>query len=184
MVSSVLLSWWPWGLATAVLLCWCVGAVNRLLRLRMSIAQAFAALAPVWQRRLAWVQAHAFAPGSQAGQRLAAARGQCALALEQAGKKPHICARIHSLALAGNALDAAWAAASAEALPPSANASRPDADGTTWDALGHQALPLQMAFNAHVARYNRAVTLFPASMLAFLLRLKRAAPLPVAPGGA
>lgn len=175
-LSSVL-AWWPWGLAAAVLLFWCVGASSRLLRLRAAIAQTFDLLAPVWQRRLEWVQARAFAPESQVGQRLAAARNQCELALEQAVKKPFDAARIQSLALAGNVLDAVWATAVAEVLPPIE--AKPDAGGLTWDALWHQALPLQAAFNAQVARYNRAIALFPASVLALALRFRRAAPLPI-----
>ena len=178
-VSSVL-SWWPWGLAVAVGLFWMVGAVSRLRRLRAAIAQAFGALVPVWQRRLAWVQARAGASGSETGQRLTAACGQCALVLEQACKKPFDAARIQSLALAGNALDAAWAAAAA-GLPP--DDAKSDAGGLTWDALGHQALPLEMAFNIQVARYNRAIALFPASVLALALRFKRAEPLPASGGG-
>jgi LemA protein len=179
-VSSVLLSWWPWELAAVIVLCWGVGACSRLLRLRAAVARAFAALAPVWQRRLAWVQARSFEPESANGQRLAAARGQCALILEQACKKPIEAARIQSFALAGNALDAAWTAAAAEMRPSTDTKS--EAGGLTWDALGHQALPLQMAFNVQVARYNRAVALFPASVLAFALRFKRAEFLPVSEG--
>jgi hypothetical protein len=140
--------------------------------LRAAIAQAFAALAPVWQRRLTWVQAHRFAPESQNGGRLTAARHQCALILEQACKKPLDVTRIQSLMLAENALDAAWAAAAADVLPTTD--AKSDTGGLTWDALGHQALPLQMAFNAQVVRYNRAIVLFPASVLAFVLRFKRA----------
>jgi LemA protein len=170
-------------LAVVVLLCWCVGAASRLLRLRAAVARAFAALALVLQRRLTWVQERTLAPQSQVGQRLAAARSQCALALEQASKRPLDAARIQSLALAGNALDAVWAAAE-QAPPPDAKSdTKPDAGGLTWDALRHQALPLQITFNDQVARHNRAVTLFPASVLAFVLRFKPAAPLPVAQGG-
>ena len=173
-------SWWPWGLVAAVLLFWGVGACSRMLRLRAAIAQAFAALAPAWQRRLAWVQTRAFAPESEAGQRLAAALSQCALVLEQACKKPADAACIQSLALAGRVLDAAWAEAAADVLPQAH--AKSDASSLTWDALGHQALPLQMAFNAQVARYNRAIALFPASVLALVLRFKRAESLPIPEG--
>jgi LemA protein len=123
------------------------------------------------------VQAQTFAPDSATGQRLAAARGQCALMLDRAGQKPLDAARIQSLALAGSVLDAVWAAAAEEALTP--DDAKSGSGGLTWDALGHQALPLQQAFNAQVARYNRALALFPASVLAFVLRFRRAAPLPV-----
>ncbi|MDR2990886.1 MAG: hypothetical protein LBU72_02950 [Burkholderiaceae bacterium] len=180
-MSSVL-SWWPWALVVAVLLFWGVGACSRLLRLRAAIVQAFTALAPVWQRRLAWVKTRPFAPESQAGQRLAAARDQCALILDQACKKPLDVARIQSLALAGNALSVAWTVAAVDVLP--STDTKFDVGGLTWDALGHQALPLQMAFNAQVARYNRAIGLFPASVLALALRFKRAEPLPVLEGEA
>jgi LemA protein len=185
--------WWPWIVVVAVVLCWGVGANRRLRRLRATIGQAFGALAPVWQRRLAWVESRLFPPGSEAARRLTAARSQCALALAQAQKKPFSAALIESLAVAGDALDAAWNAAAGEMLPgmeladdakhDDNDAAKHDAaGGVTWNALRHQALPLQAAFNAQVERYNRAIGQFPASLLAFVLRFKRAAPLPIAEG--
>jgi LemA protein len=188
---SFILFWWPWILVAAVLLCWAVGAGRRLWRLRAAIGRAFGALAPVWQRRLAWVESRSFPPGSEeAARRLDAARTQCALALAQAQKKPFAAARIESLAVAGDALDAAWSAAAAEVLPGmelSADAAsgedKPGAvGGVTWSALLHQALPLQGTFNAQVERYNHAAGQFPASLLAVLLRFRRAAPLPIVQG--
>jgi LemA protein len=180
-VTSVVLSvlfWWPWLLAAAVLLFWSVGAASRLRRLRAAVTRAFGALVPVWRQRLAWVQTRAVESDSEAAQRLVAAHGQCALALEHARDKPLDAARIRSLALAANVLDAAWAAAVADGLPLAA----PDADagGLTWDALGHQALPLQQAFNTQVTAYNHAIAQFPALVLTWALRFKRAEPLPVA----
>jgi hypothetical protein len=153
-----------------------------MLRLRATIAQAFAALVPAWQRRLAWVQTRRFAPGSETGQRLAAALSQCALVLDEACKQPVDAACIQSLALAGRVLDAAWTAAAADVLPQTKTKVKSDTSGLTWEALVHQALPLQIAFNAQVARYNRAITLFPGSVLALALRFKRAESLPIPDG--
>lgn len=173
------LSWWPWIAAVAALLFWSVGAGSRLRRLRGAVARDFAALVPVWQRRLAWVQDRAIAE-SETGQRLIAARDQCALALERACDKPFEAERIQSLALASNVLDAAWVAAVAGGLDklPQADLNA-DSGSLTWDAFRHQALPLQMAFNRQVTRYNHAIAQFPASLLAFVLRFKRAELLPV-----
>jgi LemA protein len=161
------------------LLFWSVGAGSRLRRLRADIARAFAALIPVWQRRLAWAQDRAIAE-SETGQRLIAARDQCALALEHACDKPFEAERIQSLALATNVLDVAWVAAAAGGLDrlPQADLNA-DSGSLTWESLRHQALPLQMAFNRQAMRYNHAIAQFPASVLALVLRFKRAELLPV-----
>jgi LemA protein len=183
-VSSVLLLWWPWVLAVAVVLFWGVGAFSRLLRLRAAVTRAFAALVPAWRRRLAWVRTQAFADDSETSLRLSAAHDQCVLMLDRAGQKPLDAARIRSLALAGNVLDTVWGAAAVEILPPASDAAKSEAGNLTWEALVHQALPLQMAFNTQVARYNHARALFPASVLTFILRFRRAEPLPIPEGWA
>ena len=185
-----MLLWWPWVVVAVVLLCWGVGVSRRLRRLRVAIGQAFGALLPVWQRRLAWVESRSFQPGSVAAQRLSAARVQCLMALMQAQKKPFSAAFIESLAVAGNALNATWTAAAGEVLPEmelsdeakKAEGKTDVASAVTWEALLNQALPLQAAFNAQVERYNHAIGQFPASLLAWVLCFKRAAPLPIAEG--
>lgn len=175
----------------ALLLFWLIGAYNRLVRLRVALGRAFAALDPLLTERLTWIeslQAPVGAPdvaSADAGvaavwTRLAAARDQFALALASLRRAPADGAAAQRLVLAEAVLQPVWA----ELLGgPEEGAAPADAAElrAALDRLRHQERPLADAFNAAVQAYNHAIGQFPALLLARAVGFGAAAPLTPAP---
>lgn len=196
-LSSSLLSW----TALAVLLFWFVGAHNRLVRLRSSAMQAYAALDPLILRQLEFVQASAApiaedgaAPdGSHAA--LLAAAGQALTVLAATRQKPLDPHAIGALGTALHVVVSAW-----QRLHPDDIVSF-DADGILsrpaslaglsepGGVLSIAAVPMawpepsalveitRAQFNTAVIQYNAAIRQFPALFVAWALRLRPAAAL-------
>jgi LemA protein len=172
------LSLWV-GLLAALLFFWVVGAYNRLVRLRIQVRKAFAALDEQLVRQVVWVQGCLPEPMRGGGQtvpaelrdaasaawaRLSAASDQFAAALAHARSEVTDVPTMAGLVLAHEAMRTAWSAALAEAVAPDAVPSA-DRLQARWMRLLHQALPLRVAFNDAAQAYNLAIGQFPASIV-------------------
>ncbi len=175
MISS-LLAW----LVPAILLFWCVGAYNRLVRLRAEVKSAFANveaellrhvqlaqdlpqddddLSRVTGARPLWTQVHA-------------ATAQLTSSLASARARPLDPQGIAALQSAGEVLSMAWERAEREDAHDLAGSRLPEAVST---ARAHAVLQVQAAahpFNTAVTRYNQAIAQFPAVLLAWVFGFK------------
>jgi len=206
--------WWVLG---AVLVFWCVGAYNRLVRQRSAALVAYAALDAALGKQVDYVKSRVAAegaaphegadehkapavaaPGGNSDTLLAAA-AQTAAMMAVARQKPLEPAAIEALATAVKVLLVAWESrfpGEAVGFDTDGVLSRPAPLGNgpgakaAGDAAG-TAAPASLAwpeptaateitrgqFNLSVLQYNRAISQFPAVLIAWLFRLQRAAPL-------
>lgn len=164
------MSWfWINWLVGALLLCWAVGAYNRLVRLRSACMAAFAALAGCWAQQLAWQESvgsaaagvsEANAPTAERNS-CSAANQQLAAAIASAKNQPMNHAAIDALSMARAVAGAAWQAQDRAAPELTADAQ----------ARGRQRLELECeqaleAFNAAALHYNRARSQWPTWLVA------------------
>lgn len=172
------------GLALAVLLCWALGAYNRLLRLRAQATHAFTALTGLFNQsqllvsvRLAEQDA-AHAPAddlsgadvaSVASAGWMVASQQFSTALAQAQAQTLDAAELASLSLAWARLRALPAEQTGRVLP--------HALVLQWVQLCTQTDVARAEFNQRVINYNEAIQQFPAFMLAWMLGFKPAQPI-------
>ncbi len=196
----------PFWIGGALLLFWFVGAYNRLVRLRSTALQAYAALDTALVRQVDFVQTRAAQEPTQpsldpapeaahSGTSLQAAAAQLSTLLASTRLQPLAPARIAALATALHVLLAAWQRLHPESVisfEADGTLSRPaslsDRDEPATDA-GNGAVPLawpepsaaaeiaRNQFNLAVAQYNAAVTQFPAFVVAWIMQLRQAAPL-------
>lgn len=186
------LSW----LAVALLLFWFVGAHNRLMRLRAVALQAFATLDAALVRQLDFVTSSASSgvEGEVPARPLVVASSEDMLrAALQASARQFTAllsaTRLHpldpgviaALSTSLHVMLSAWQRSYPDAV------SSFDADGTLSQAAS-SSTPMQWPepsaaaeiargqFNLAVARYNAAVRQFPAVLIAWLFRLRPAAP--------
>ena len=170
---------WP-ALFGVFFVCWCLGAYNRLRRLRRqalkSVQKLLAQLAefrPLFDRR---VQGQKEAPEPERRQAvtasgdagwltLLAAAGQLDAALQSASHTTLDSVAIRNTAQALEALLRSWAAAeqapqdlAGEALPPELMMQ--------WGVLIHRMLAARSAANQDLAAYNQAIAEIPARWLA------------------
>ena len=170
---------WP-TLFGVFFLCWCLGAYNRLRRLRRqalnSVQKLFSQLAefrPLFDRR---VQNQKDAPENERRQglpasddagwsALVAAAGQLDIALQSASRTTLDSTAIRNTSQALEVLQRSWAAAceapqdlAGEALPPELL--------TQWGVLIHRMLAARSAANQHLAAYNQALAQVPVRWLA------------------
>ena len=190
----------PYWIAGALALFWFVGAYNRLVRARSAALQAYAALDAALVRQVDFVQGRVaaepagngvFEQGSQ-GASLPAAAGQLMTLLAATRLRPLDPAGIAALATALHVMLSAW-----QRLHPDAVVSF-DADGVlsrpaplspsdelptgtplpvAWPEPSAAAELARNQFNQAVAHYNAAITQFPALLVAWIMQLRRAAPL-------
>jgi len=164
---------WFWPVLLGVfVLCWCLGALNRLRRLRRqalaSVQKMFAQLAefrPLFERRL---QDAAPAPAQPQWLALLAAARQLDAALQSASHTSLDDAAIRSTSQAMEGLQRCWAAVSdapqdlaGEVLPPELR--------TQWGVLSHRMLAARANANQDVAAYNQAIAQIPVRWLATLV---------------
>lgn len=177
---------WPLAIL-AILFFWAIGASRRLARLRDAVRAAFAPLDEQLLHQLIWMQGNL--PEEMRGEitspavlgdsataawaRLHAASEQFAHALAAARANPLDAAATSALVLAHEGMRGAWHSALEQAVPPGAVPS-PERLQQRWLRLLHQAIPLRAAFNEAAATYNRAITQFPANLLALATRLRPA----------
>jgi LemA protein len=198
-----LVSW----IVVAVLLFWFVGAYNRLVRLRAAVLQAYATLDAALRKQLDFVQASIAAaepdkdapsPGhSSAVAPLQAAATQLATLLGATRLHPLDPGGMAALATALQVLISAW-----QRQHPDAVVTVFDADGTlsrpapllpsgaepgsgwssvaepmAWPEPSAAAEIARSQFNLAVEQYNTAIVQFPALLVAWMVRLRPAAPL-------
>jgi len=186
--------WMAW-LGAALVLFWVVGAHNRLVRLRSAALQAYAALDAALLRQLDFVQAQADpaeAVDAAASASLRAATQQLVTLLATTRVRPLDPPAMAALGTALRTWLSAW-----ERLHPESVLSF-DADGTlsrpaplggpgepaapaatplAWPEPSAAAEIARGQFNLGVTHYNTAIAEFPALLVAWVFRLRHAAPL-------
>ena len=179
-----------WLIVLAVLVFWAVGAYNRLVRLRSAAIQAFGALDAELLRRSALLGEYDAAVSgprvprdAQLHEALRASGTQYAASLAVMRSRPLDEHAGSALVAAGKVLDAAWTAlVDASQAQPSQEGDDADASGATVlnsliERSAHQRTQIDIAiaqFNAAVDHYNKAVTQFPANVLAGVFGFKQA----------
>ena len=186
MVSSFVL----W-IAAGVLLFGCVGAHNRLVRLRSAARQAFSLLDARLLTQLALLQSYLPAsmnaslltqPGELLDEvallwvSLRSAAAQFAASLAAARARPLEARAIAALVAASGVLDATWQRMQQAAQEP-AGVLLPVTAQDQWAQAALHARAAGDAFNLAVARYNAAIAQFPALLLACAFGFKAARPL-------
>ena len=170
---------WP-ALFGVFFVCWCLGAYNRLRRLRRhalnSVQKLFAQLAefrPLFDRR-AQSQKETpedeprqglAAPGDPGWSALVAVAGQLDAALQSASHTTLDSTAIRNTSQALEVLLRSWAAA-AEAPQDLAGEALPPELLMQWGVLSHRMLAARSAANQDLAAYNQALAQVPVRWLA------------------
>lgn len=179
-MDSSLLHW----VVAAVLLFWCIGAYNRLVRLRGEAVSAFAAVDGELLRQVRLVQellaedeeggpASIFEgsePSFWGGLRGAAAQLEASLA--QARQRPLEPARIAALGAAQVVLADAWERAERDDAHDLAGPRLPDTLTANRAQMTVQCIAAADRFSRAVEAYNAAIAQFPAVLLAVLFGFK------------
>ncbi|HVR53894.1 MAG TPA: LemA family protein [Pseudorhodoferax sp.] len=173
--------WLVWGAVAAVLLFWCVGAYNRLVRLRTKVLSIFASLVALLERYAAWVAEHAPVPASDGPPRagdawsnLRAASAQFTASLAAVRGKPTHTTAMAGLVAARAVLMMAWQYLDDETLAQARTDQPAAALRAEWEAINTQVQGAEKAFGAAVQVYNQAIRQFPAALLAWLFGFRRA----------
>ncbi|BEP33662.1 hypothetical protein GmRootV59_06360 [Variovorax sp. V59] len=185
----------------AVLLFWFVGAYNRLVRLRAAVLQAYATLDAALRKQLDFVQASitaalpekAASSHSSAVAPLQAATTQLATLLGATRLHPLDPGGMAALATALQVLITAWQRQHPDAvtvfeadgtlsrpaplLPAGAGAASGTLEPMAWPEPSAAAEIARSQFNLAVGQYNAAIVQFPALLVAWMVRLRPAAPL-------
>jgi hypothetical protein len=185
----------------AVLLFWFVGAYNRLVRLRAAVLQAYATLDAALRKQLDFVQASITAAlpekdassHSSAVAPLQAATTQLATLLGATRLHPLDPGAMAALATALQVLVTAWQRQHPDAvtvfeadgtlsrpaplLPAGAGATSATLEPLAWPEPSAAAEIARSQFNLAVGQYNAAIVQFPALLVAWMVRLRPAAPL-------
>lgn len=178
MISS-LLAW----IFPAVLVFWCVGAYNRLVRLRAEAKSAFAQVEAELQRHvqlaLQLPPAEDGAEGNHASgahlwTQVRAATAQLTTSLATARNRPLDSQVIAALQSAADVLEMAWERAEREDVHDLAGPRVPESVYETRALAVTQVQVAAVHFNEAVARYNQAIAQFPAVLLAWLFGFKSA----------
>ncbi|MEI6599067.1 MAG: LemA family protein [Comamonadaceae bacterium] len=155
----------------AVLLFWAVGAYNRLVRLRSQGIAAFAVLEGLVNQFMPMAS-----PEVTDSAALVAAADQCRVALKMCRSQPLHGATIGALTMAYETMCLSWSRQRQHGPRGSAPESSEDLP-LQWDQLVVQTEMARTEFNKTVARYNAAVTQFPAVLLARLFGFRPAQPM-------
>lgn len=182
-MSSSLLLW----VAAVVLVAWAVGAYNRLVRLRAEVNTAFAAvdaeLAPLARlvddmlevsndNPLRLDRGDEGAPSPEFLAPIREASAQLSAALAAARRQPLNGRRIARLRRAGEAWARAWDRAEREDAHDLAGPQLPETVSTERALRLKQSEVIGGLFNEAVDRYNRAISQFPAVLLAMAFRFR------------
>ena len=162
MSSSSVFLW----LGVAVLLFWAVGAYNRLVRLRSQGLATFALLEDLVNQFVPMAS-----PDVSDSAALVAAADQCRVALKMCRSQPLNGATTGALTMAYETMCLSWSRQ--RQLTP----GRPEVSPLPWEQLVVQTELARAEFNKAVARYNAAVTQFPAVLLARLFGFTPAQPM-------
>lgn len=190
--------WWAFG---ALLLFWFVGAHNRLMRLRSAALVAYAVLDAALVKQMDYVQARSARALAASGVERHDAAGQSSLlsAVAQMSAmlavtrlRPLDASRIAALGTALHVLlgawermypgevlsfDAAGTLSRPAPLPGEPLVPEPPPSPFAWPEPSAAAEIARGRFNLAVSNYNRAIGQFPALIVAWALRLRRAGPL-------
>ena len=158
-------------IGVAVLLFWAVGAYNRLVRLRSQGIATFAVLENLLNQ---------FAPMASPevtdSAALVAAADQCRVALKMCRSQPLHGATIGALTIAYETMCLRWSRQRPRA-PGRSDPAQTEAVPLHWEQLVVQTELARTEFNKTVARYNAAVSQFPAVLLARLFGFRPAQPM-------
>ena len=167
----------PWA-AAAVAVFWMVGAYNRLVRLRSDANAAFHALEAELTRQVQLVAssippeedqpASQFSGGSAFWGGLQGAAAQMAASLASARARPLDPERIAALGAAHEVLTMAWDRAELDDAHDLAGPRLPEDFALQRQHIVRMTIAATENFNQAVARYNEAITQFPALLLAWL----------------
>lgn len=188
----------PGWIVAALLLFWFVGAYNRLMRLRTAALQAYATLDAALVRQLEFIQARLLTPGDDAAladgavrASLQAATTQLTTLLAATRLKPLDPERMAALGTALQVLLSAWQRLHPDAVilfdadgmlsrpAPLDGADEPVAPSASipWPEPSAAAEIARSHFSLAVRGYNAAIGQFPALLVAWIMRLRPAAPL-------
>ncbi len=175
-MMSSLFDW----LVPAILLFWCVGAYNRLVRLRADVKSAFAAVEAELLRHIQLAQElptddedmARFTGPRQLWTQVHAATAQLTSSLASARARPLDPQGIAALQSAGEVLSMAWERAEREDAHDLAGPRLPESISTSRAQLVLQVQAAANTFNAAVNRYNQAIAQFPAALLAWVFGFK------------
>jgi len=175
-MMSSLFAW----LVPAVLLFWCVGAYNRLVRLRADVKSAFAVVEVELLRHIQLAQdlpkddadMARFTGSQPLWTHVHAATSQLTSSLASARARPLDPQGIAALRSAGEVLSMAWERAEREDAHDLAGPRLPEATSATRAQLVQQVQSAANHFNAAVTRYNHAIAQFPALLLAWVFGFK------------
>jgi len=180
------LSLLSWALAF-VGVAWALGAYNRLVRLRAEVNTAFAAVDAELQplARLVDDMLESIDPDDEDRQEpsdkflapIREASAGLAAALAAARARPLDGDRIQAVREAGEAWAQAWDRAEREDAHDLAGPQLPETVSTERALRLKQADVIGGQFNEAVARYNRAITQFPAIFIAWTFKFKSASKL-------
>ncbi|MBU3649993.1 MAG: LemA family protein [Limnohabitans sp.] len=181
-------SWLFWGVV-AISLFWAVGVYRRLMALRAQVVRQFAVLEEMLMRYQALVQdattaavtspsnwQTAIAPelGASHWTRLQVAANLSAMAIAHMQEHPLDPNSVIALAATNRDLHAAWDSLT---HPDVYYVAVPEELTQRWRELGIAIGPDIQRFNQAVEAYNDAIALFPASLMARVLKFKPGRPL-------
>ena len=181
--TMMLNKWWVW-VGTAVLICWTLGAHNRLVRLRAQVMQRFltleswvlqypdivheavtaAAMAPA-----GWRSTIGFDLGTEHWNQLQDSASRAAMALAKMNEHPLDEKSSAEVSLAVNAMIQAWVVL---VHPDVFFLSVPETLRQRWHELGVVIVPELVKFNQALLDYNGAIAQFPSTVLARVLKFK------------
>lgn len=178
-----MLWYWSIGLTLALLLCWVVGAYNRLVRLRAAALASFCALDAQWSHQLDLIEdsfrAQAAAntadlaatANAQLQAKVQGAASQFSSALVYARAQPLNQAAIGALEAARGILNMVWL----QQVAPAGLAREPaDFLKAHWERVSLQTQQAREAFNLAVAQYNSAISQYPACLVAWAVNFQPA----------
>ena len=170
-------SLWIW-LVCALLLFWCVGLYQRLLRLRLQAQQALAALEPPLSDYGRLLSAH-FSPDASgsplppAWQALTDAVNALPAASQSARNAPFAAAPLRALAAQMEAISVAWAQVQAQPADLAGPAMPPEL-AQRWQEAEFSARAARAQFNTLAMDYNQALQQIPARLVVPLMGFKPA----------
>lgn len=174
-MMSSLLAW----LVPAILLFWCVGAYNRLVRLRAEVKSAFANVEAELQRHIQLAQdlpldddQTRFTGPRPVWTQVHAATAQLSSSLAAVRTRPLDPQGIAALQAAGEVLSMAWERAEREDAHDLAGSRLPESMAANRAQLVAQVQAAATTFNAAVMRHNQAIAQFPALLLAWIFGFK------------
>ncbi|MFZ2739230.1 MAG: LemA family protein [Burkholderiaceae bacterium] len=184
---------WALGLLLALGLFWSLGAYNRLIRLRAQAIVAFSGfeqntgkLTALVQSRFPYSVLFSVADPAvishelvSAWAGLVGASDQLSVSMKVARQRPLHAESIAALALAQTTMSDSWLRLqqlSVQIEPSAQSASQwlPAELQEQWGQLANQSERNKLEFNQQVSAYNRAITQFPAAVLAWVFGFKLA----------